>query len=142
MFLALPLIFITAQLMLGYKKLHFPKFITRRRIKKSHILSACNLMVPYVQKFEHIVTPRYKYLTTITGERIVAFVCFLLSWVIFLPIPFGNTIPAVAICLFAVGILQRDGIFIILGAAVSILGIAIIGVFFKSLYFVFMEFID
>ena len=33
----------------------------------------------------------------------------MLALILFLPIPFGNMLPALAICLFSLAILERDG---------------------------------
>jgi hypothetical protein len=48
----------------------------------------------------------------------VFFAAFLLS--LPLPIPFANLIPTVALILFAVGLLQRDGLAVLLGHAVTV----------------------
>jgi hypothetical protein len=48
-------------------------------------------------------------------ERIVGAACLLLAIILFLPIPFGNIPPAVAIAAFALGILERDGLATLVG---------------------------
>jgi hypothetical protein len=45
---------------------------------------------------------------------------------LFLPIPFGNMPPALAICLFSLAILERDGIAAIVGTVVAVASIAIV----------------
>ena len=46
--------------------------------------------------------------------------------VLFLPIPLGNMLPAFAISLIALGILERDGLWIIVGAVLGVLSLLIV----------------
>ena len=58
-------------------------------------------------------------------------VCFVLSVILALPIPLGNIPPALAICLMALGILERDGGWIVAGLITAAIGVAIVsGVLF------------
>jgi len=56
-------------------------------------------------------------------ENLAGLVCLLLAVVLMLPVPLGNTLPALAIALMALGVLERDGLWMLagwLGAAVAI----------------------
>jgi len=65
------------------------------------------------------------------AEYLIGAVCFVLAIILFLPIPMGNMPPAVAICLFALAILERDGIWAIIGMGAAIAAIAVVwGVLF------------
>ena len=46
--------------------------------------------------------------------------CLLLAVVLALPIPLGNMLPAFAISLMALGVLERDGIWLVIGALVGV----------------------
>lgn len=120
--LGLPLVLLTTQLVAGFETPWFPKFIARRKVRLSQITKICVYVVPYVKKMENYVMPRQMWLLKYPANRVLAAICFFLSLIILLPIPFGNAIPALAVCLLAIAILQRDGLFVILGlffAAVS-----------------------
>ena len=52
-------------------------------------------------------------------ESVVGTVCLLLALVLVLPIPLGNMLPALAICLLALGILERDGLWVLAGFAAA-----------------------
>jgi hypothetical protein len=54
-----------------------------------------------------------------------AAVCLLLAVVIVLPIPFGHMVPASAICVLALGLIERDGLAIVLGFIVAAFGLVI-----------------
>jgi hypothetical protein len=67
-------------------------------------------------------------------EYLVGLVCLLLAIVVLLPIPLGNMLPALAISLLALGILERDGLWIVAGL-VTAAGAAVLvsGVLFATL---------
>ena len=43
----------------------------------------------------------------------------MLAVILFLPIPLGNMLPAISICLFSLAILERDGLAALLAAVVT-----------------------
>jgi len=49
----------------------------------------------------------------------VGLVCLLLAIVLVLPIPLGNIPPALAISMMALGILERDGLWVLAGLAAA-----------------------
>ena len=59
--------------------------------------------------------------------RIVGLICLALSLILILPIPLGNFLPALAICMFAFGILERDGLWIIAGLAMLAICVGVVG---------------
>jgi hypothetical protein len=77
-------------------------------------------------------------------EYVVGLVCLLLAIVVLLPIPLGNMLPALAISMLALGVLERDGYWIIAGmitAAAS--AVVVSGVVFAALQavmFLFLKF--
>ncbi|MCY1246793.1 Exopolysaccharide synthesis, ExoD [compost metagenome] len=40
--------------------------------------------------------------------------------------PLGNILPAIAICLFSCGILERDGVFVLLGTAMFAVSVSVV----------------
>jgi hypothetical protein len=53
-------------------------------------------------------------------------VCLLLSIILFLPIPMGNMPPAIAICIFSLAVLERDGLWVLAGCAAAAVSLALI----------------
>ena len=70
--------------------------------------------------------PRFQFLAKRPIENILGVLCLVLSIVLFLPIPLGNMLPALALCILALGILERDGVWVAIGAAAGIASIAIV----------------
>jgi hypothetical protein len=59
-------------------------------------------------------------------EYFVGLVCLVLAAVLMLPIPLGNTLPALAISLLALGVLERDGVWIAIGLSASVVAGAVV----------------
>lgn len=140
--LGLPLVLFTFQLMLGLKTPWFPGFIARRRVKCESLKRVCNRISPYLKKLEYINKPRLKFLMHPPLDRVIALFCLLLSLLIMLPVPFGNALPALAICLFALGILQRDGLFVIFGFVVACVAVTVISTVISGAVMSVTDFID
>lgn len=108
--LGAPLLFVTAQLMLGRPTLWMPRFIRERSISRDFFSLLTTKLSPILNRAERVLRPRLGILLLPAPERIVGAACLLLAIILFLPIPFGNIPPAFAIAAFALGILERDGL--------------------------------
>jgi hypothetical protein len=95
-----------------------PRWLLRRKIPPRAIQILVHRGVPiirYAERWLHprlLFLPRWAFFRSITGLAIAS--CgFALA--LPLPVPFSNTIPAVSILLLAAGMMEDDGIFILLG---------------------------
>lgn len=113
--LGAPLLFVTAQLMMGRPSLWMPKVICERGIPRDGFSTLTSKLTPLLQRSERYLKPRLTGLLNPAAERIVGALCLLLAIILFLPIPFGNIPPALAISAFALAILERDGVAALLG---------------------------
>ena len=124
--LGAPLLFVTAQLMLGRPTLWMPGFICRQTIPRDFFALLTTKLSPILRRAERILRPRLTLLLHPVPERIVGAACLLLAIILFLPIPFGNIPPAWAIAAFALGILERDGLATVVGWLATIGSILIL----------------
>ena len=120
-----PLIFITAQLAAGYPRPRFPQYLLRRSIDARDFNNVIDRIVPMVVRLEKYLRPRFPALVTPLAERVIGAISVLMSIILSLPIVFANGPPAIAMSLFAVAILERDGLFVILGAIMSLASVVI-----------------
>ena len=58
----------------------------------------------------------------------IGLICLLLAAIITLPIPLGHVAPGTAICLLALGLMERDGVVIGIGFAAAALALVIVTV--------------
>ena len=138
--LGAPLIFLAAQLMLG-RAPWLPAFVANRSMARSDFSSLVKRIVPWLQRAESLLRPRLATLSLPPMEQLVGFLSLLLAVLLVLPIPLGNVLPALAISLLALGVLERDGVWVLAGFAVAAAaGSVIYGVLFAlvkaGLYFV------
>ncbi len=131
--LGLPLLFLTAQLTFG-RRPWLPKAIADRSIDRLHFAAVVRRIAPWMGRAERLLRPRLQALARPPFEYLVGAVCLLLSIILFLPIPMGNIPPAIAICLFALAILERDGLWVLAGLGASAAAVAIVwGILFAML---------
>ena len=116
--LGAPLVFLAAQLALGLKP-WLPGFIARRSVARKDFQSLIARVRPWLRRAERMLRPRATALALPPMEYVVGLVCFLLAIVVLLPIPLGNMLPALSISLLALGILERDGYWIVAGLAAA-----------------------
>ena len=116
--LGAPLVFLAAQLALGLKP-WLPGFIARRSVARKDFQSLIARVRPWLRRAERMLRPRVSALALPPMEYVVGLVCFLLAIVVLLPIPLGNMLPALSISLLALGILERDGYWIVAGLAAA-----------------------
>ena len=81
---------------------------------------------PLLARAEKLLVPRLLFITGDRGEKVIGAFCLLLAIILALPIPFANMLPAIAISMMALGVLERDGIWVIGGAIVGGLSLVIV----------------
>lgn len=123
---SLPLLFISAQMALGYSAFWLPEFVAKKRVNRLSLQGVLNKALPYVEKLEHYLKPRHPALLTPLAERLIGAFALVLACCILLPLSFlSNTIPAAGITLMALGLMAHDGKCIIIGAFVGLIGFLI-----------------
>jgi hypothetical protein len=61
---------------------------------------------------------------------------------LFLPIPFGNILPAAAIACVALGLAERDGLAVAVGYALALASVALLAAISSALYIGVMAFFN
>ncbi|MCK9215550.1 MAG: exopolysaccharide biosynthesis protein [Rhodoferax sp.] len=131
--LGAPLIFLSAQLMLGQAP-WLPALVANRSMARADFSLLVKRIVPWLQRAESLLRPRLSSLALPPMEYFVGFVSLLLSVLLVLPIPLGNVLPALAISLMALGVLERDGAWVLAGLAMTVVaGSVVYGVLFAML---------
>jgi hypothetical protein len=123
--LGLPLVYLSAQMMLG-RRPWLPGIIANRSIWRSDFLGLIERAGPLLERAERLLKPRLPALTSPLSERLIGGLILALSIILLLPIPLGNMLPALAICILALGVLERDGLWILGGIALSLAAIALV----------------
>ncbi|WP_088285058.1 exopolysaccharide biosynthesis protein [Ideonella sp. A 288] len=140
--LGAPLIFLAAQLALG-RGPWLPAVIARRTMTRTDFATVVRRIGPWLARAERLLRPRAMGLALPPMEYLIGLVCLVLAVVLVLPVPLGNMLPALAISLLALGILERDGLWVLAGlAAAAVSAVVVSGVVFamvKATVFFFTE---
>ena len=123
--LGLPLLYLCAQMMLG-KLPWLPGLIADRSMTRNDFRAFVGRVTPWLARAERLLKPRLLFITSPKGEQVIGALCLVLAIVLAMPIPLGNMLPALAISLMALGVLERDGLWVLGGAIVAALSRVIV----------------
>ena len=112
---ALPLMFVSAQILMGRKVPWLPRKLAARSVSAESLENLSTRAGPWLRRIEALSKPRLTFLTRDPLDRLLGLALVLFSASILLPIPLTNTVPGFAVVVIAMGLLQRDGILVILG---------------------------
>jgi hypothetical protein len=110
-----PLVLLAPQLIIGSRAPWLPRRLRERTIATAHLKSGMPRVLPWLERMEGVSRPRLPFLFGAVGERVIGLVCLLLALVLILPIPFGNIVPAIAVSVLSLALVQRDGVLAIFG---------------------------
>lgn len=140
--LGAPLIFLAAQLTFG-RKPWLPALISRRSMSRVDFHVLIQRIAPWLERAERLLKPRASVLALPPMEYFVGLICLLLAVVLVLPIPLGNMLPALAISLMALGLLERDGVWIGAGLVTAVVALVVVSgvvfALFKTAVFFFTQ---
>ncbi|WGM30628.1 exopolysaccharide biosynthesis protein [Brevundimonas sp. NIBR11] len=110
-----PLLFVSAELAWGRDSLWLPNWLARASVKRETFRTLSGRLMKVIRFSEALSRPRLYFLTGRLGQGLIGLACLILSAVLVLPVFGGNLIPAIAIGFFSLGIMQRDGLAVLLG---------------------------
>ncbi|TKT80414.1 exopolysaccharide biosynthesis protein [Aquamicrobium sp. LC103] len=128
----IPLILISAQMVLGHDTAWLPRRFLDKSIAIDRFRISIAKIVPRLEWLERMVRPRYWPFRGGQADRIVGILSLILAIVVTLPIPLGNWLPAFATGIFGLALSERDGVFLGIGVAVTVLAFAVIGLVFGT----------
>jgi hypothetical protein len=120
-----PLVFLSAQLMLGMNA-WLPRIISDRSLSRVDFTKVVKAASPWLARAESVMKPRFEFLAARPAVHIVGFVALFMSLLVLLPIPGANMAPSIAICILALGLLERDGIWITIGIVVGVVSTVVV----------------
>jgi hypothetical protein len=120
-----PQIFVALQMIVGAPRPWLPGFVLERSISMKDFRTMVEKAQPHLLRVERLLRPRLTIMSATLVERLLGLVLLLLSIIVSLPIPFANQPPAVAQGLIALGLIERDGVVILMGLVVATIATAI-----------------
>ena len=115
--IGVPIILLAGQLLIGMKEPWLPNGLLSRRAPQAWLDRMADFAEKRMGWFERLSRPRLQALSTGLGERVAAL--FMIVATITIILPLMNTVPSIALALLAVGLIQRDGVFVLGGAVLA-----------------------
>lgn len=110
-----PMFLLVVQYFLGRPVPSLPYFIARRGLPRGKLQDFLGRVRRHIERLENAVHPRREWWVTGLRRRCLQFAWALLIVVLALPIPFDNLLPAWAILLFCLALIEGDGVVAMLG---------------------------
>jgi hypothetical protein len=123
--LGLPLVLLAAQLSYGRHKPWFPAWLTSQSFSRHGFAAIVTRALPYLERAERLLRPRLTLLLSWTGERLIGIAILVLALILALPIPFANWLPACAIAIIGLALVEKDGVAVLVGLAVGVVSLMV-----------------
>jgi hypothetical protein len=113
-----PIILLAGQMLVGRREPWLPAAWLERRISREWLSRMADFADKRMRWIERLSKPRLRLLTSGLGERLAAVMMILATLTIILPMT--NSVPSLGLSLIAAGLIQRDGLFVIVGEAIAL----------------------
>lgn len=121
-----PLLLLSMELALGRDELWIPRWTERAAVKRATFRRLSGRFQGGLKLTERLSRPRLHFLTGAFGQGLIGLACVFLSVVLVLPIWGANLLPAAAVGFFSLGVMQRDGLAVIIGWLLTVATVAVL----------------
>ena len=121
-FCGITLFLICMQAAMGRESPWLPNKLTQQQIETDKLESAVEKAKPKVQRVEKLLRPRMTQLSQTPMKNVIAGYCAIaaLCMIPLEALPFAVALPAFALCITALGMTNRDGVFIGVGSVLQL----------------------
>ena len=118
---------------LAGRPLWLPRRLREKALPASKLRPALNGGLSWVRRLERVSRPhRMRALVDGRAARLFNNLAFILAALLLMApfgfVPFSNTLPGIALLFYAIGLIQRDGVAIVLGHVANLMTIAYFGI--------------
>jgi hypothetical protein len=107
------------QMARGLPAPRLPGFVSARRVSVDRARRRGRRVLPGIEAMERYIRPRWLILTAPPMPIVLGAVCAALGVAMILPVPLINLPPAIALAFLSMGIIERDGVMIVIGLAAA-----------------------
>lgn len=115
-----------AQIVAGLAHPWLPRRVRSHRLSPKAVNAIKERGVSLMERIEKMSRPRWLFVENSLLIRLLALLIILNGIILFLPIPFMNTLPAMGILVMGIGLLNRDGVFLLAGGVLGSISISIV----------------
>jgi hypothetical protein len=114
------------QMVLGHHQPWLPRSILKRSVARSEVRRIMEQARPYIERLERYSRPRFEIMRRGLVERLLGLFVVTLGIVLALPIWGGNLLPAIAVAIIGIGLMEQDGIAVLAGCAMGVFSLIVI----------------
>lgn len=118
-------ILLAGQMLVGREEPWLPRWFLNLRCKGSWLKAMADFAETKLGWIDRLSRPRLRRFADGPGEKLAA--VFMILATVTIVMPLTNTIPSIALALLSVGLIQRDGLFVLAGCAVATSWLTILG---------------
>lgn len=123
---SLPMMALALQMALGHEQPWLPDALGNRKIDRKGLTAMAHGGRKWLGWIETFSKPRFTKITGPRSERLLGFVLCIFCASILVPLPMTNTVPGFAVALAAFGLINRDGILVIIGCILGIIWVSML----------------
>jgi len=127
------ILLLAGQMLVGREEPWLPRWLLNLRAKASWLKAMADFAESKLGWIDRFSRPRLRRFADGPGEKLAA--AFMILATLTIVLPMTNTIPSVALALLSVGLIQRDGLFVIGGAVVATGWLTLLGALATGLLF-------
>lgn len=120
--LGTPILLFSIQMTMGRQEPWLPEIMRRPKLSRETFARVMAYVARYLGIIESWLQPRWMWLTSNVMERVIGAYLIFLTLVLLVPVPFGNALPSFGIAIIAAGLLEKDGLAIIVGSIIGLAG--------------------
>ena len=120
--LGTPILLFSIQMTMGRQEPWLPEIMRRPQLSRETFARVMAYVARYLGIIESWLQPRWMWLTSSVMERVIGAYLIFLTLVLLVPVPFGNALPSFGIAIIAAGLLEKDGVAIIVGSIIGLAG--------------------
>ena len=108
------------QMFIGRSTVWLPHWFTRIELRADWVQRSAHLGERFLPRLEYFVKPRINWLKYRSGVSLLGLIVVLLGFLMLLPIPGTNTVPAIILLILSIGLIESDGLLTLLAALVAL----------------------
>lgn len=113
-----------AQMILGRQEVWVPKRLREWAFSREAVVKSITAALPILKRMEHLAKPRWSFLVDRPFMAFWGLLTLTMALILILPLPFLNFTPGVTMAIFAIAMLQEDGVLAIVSAVCGALTLA------------------
>lgn len=138
---AFPMLFLCWQLAAGRTTVWLPENLRRREFRIALLAGTVARARPWLKRFEIVAGPRLTGLSEGAGLRIIGALLLIPCASILVPLPLTNSVPGLGVAIAAMGLVERDGLLILLGLLIGLIWVALLAIGGQALITLLVDFV-